>query len=210
MDCEHTTDLSKITREADVVIIAVRDSVIADVSEALPVFDEKTVVAHTAGSIPSEVLSRHTNHGVFYPLQTFSTDGEVAWDVIPLLLTANNKHAHRILESLADSVNDNGQFITDNERLHLHLCATIANNFANHMFALAKQIADKAHLDFDLLKPLIRETADKVTYMDPEHAQTGPALRGDQVTMDKHLALLGHDPQLRQLYRMISESIRSK
>jgi predicted short-subunit dehydrogenase-like oxidoreductase (DUF2520 family) len=76
------------------------------------------------------------------------------------------------------------------------------------MFVKAKRIADTSDLDFDLLKPLIRETADKVTYMDPEHAQTGPAIRGDQVTMDKHLALLADTPELQEFYRLISSSIQ--
>lgn len=208
VSCTAITELHAVDTKADVVLIAVSDSAIEFVSNDLPALNKRTVVAHTAGSIPMSALTKHDNRGVFYPLQTFSADSDVAWDVIPLLLTASNSHSKRILTSLAASINENAKVITDAERLHLHLCATIANNFSNHMFAIAKRIADGANLDFDLIKPLIRETTDKIMQMSPKDAQTGPAIRGDELTMAKHLDLLNGNPELQDLYRMISKSIR--
>jgi predicted short-subunit dehydrogenase-like oxidoreductase (DUF2520 family) len=104
-------------------------------------------------------------------------------------------------------LSDQVKVIDDKQRLALHLAAAMANNFSNHMFALAEKVALEHKLDFDLLKPLIRETSEKVMTLKPADAQTGPAVRGDEDTMAKHRELLFDNPELMRLYNTISDSI---
>ena len=96
----------------------------------------------------------------------------------------------------------------DETRLQYHLSAIIVSNFSNHLFALAKEYADRNNIDFNLLLPLIEETVDRLRYFQPAAMQTGPAARGDETTMQKHLQLLNDFPQLRNIYEVMSDSIR--
>lgn len=200
--------LNDIDSSADVVLIAVKDGAIGDVGQSLrAVISNETIVAHTAGSIASDVLSDLERFGVFYPLQTFTVGRTVEWRKVPILVTATEERTVAELVKLARLLSGNVMEITDRQRLVLHLCATMANNFSNQMFALAERIASDHELDFDLLKPLIEETASKVQTLSPFHAQTGAAVRGDEVTMRKHLALLENNPEIAKIYSEISASI---
>ena len=66
----------------------------------------------------------------------------------------------------------------------------------------------QAELDYDMLKPLIEETAAKAIATDnPRKVQTGPAVRGDKGVCDRHIAMLDDDEQKQKIYKDITESI---
>jgi len=75
------------------------------------------------------------------------------------------------------------------------------------MYHLAEKILLLKDLSFDLLKPLIIETAGKITELDPKNAQTGPAVRGDQKIIEEHLHLLKNLPEIQKMYTFVSNSI---
>ena len=108
---------------------------------------------------------------------------------------------------LASSVSDKVIHANDEIRLKYHLSGIIASNFTNHLFALAKNYCDTNNIDFDLLLPLIKETTNRLDLYEPSAMQTGPAIRGDEATIEKHLQLLNDFPQLKNVYKMMSESI---
>ena len=207
INSKFVEDLQELPSDCNLVIISVSDDAIASVASQLSHLGPSTVVAHTAGSVSSDVLSESDNYGVFYPLQTFTKGRQPDWPSIPLLLTASNAAAMSRLKSLARALSNQVQEISDEERLALHLCATIANNFSNHFFNIAHRIAGENDLDFSLLLPLIRETAAKVHDMSPADAQTGAAKRGDNATIDKHVQILSAHPELQKLYLQVSQSI---
>jgi predicted short-subunit dehydrogenase-like oxidoreductase (DUF2520 family) len=205
---ESTNYWSMVRTDADVYLIAVTDDAIPDVVKHLHVPEK--VVAHTAGSVKQDVLKKCSpHHGVFYPLQSLRKEITDLPD-IPILVDASDDVAKKILESLAHSIA--GEKVTeasDEERLKLHVAAVIVSNFANHLYALAEDYCKKEGLDFKQLIPLIEETAARVKDVSPQKAQTGPALRNDQETIQKHLVLLKGHPQLLKIYRLLTESIQS-
>ena len=75
------------------------------------------------------------------------------------------------------------------------------------MYSVATEILNQSDIPFDLLKPLIVETAQKATDSDPQNAQTGPAKRNDKNVIQKHLELLKDNPEFEKIYRFVSESI---
>src|SRR5690606_18219747 len=97
------------------------------------------------------------------------------------------------LEELAGSLSKRVFQCDSKQRLSLHTAAVFACNFTNHFYAIAADILNKHGLDFDLIRPLILETAQKVMENQPKEVQTGPAVRNDIRTMEKHLALLHDD-----------------
>jgi predicted short-subunit dehydrogenase-like oxidoreductase (DUF2520 family) len=76
------------------------------------------------------------------------------------------------------------------------------------MYRIAHEIVESEAAEFDLLKPLILETAKKVQDMSPYMAQTGPAKRNDTKTINKHIAIL-EDEQHQEVYKLLTQSIQN-
>lgn len=198
--------ISQISQEADIYIILVKDDVIADVANSIPVKDK--LVIHTSGSVDMNVLKDCSSRfGVFYPLQTFSKAREIEFSEIPIVLEGSSEEVAGTLEQMALQLSSNVCFVNSQKRQVLHVAAVFANNFTNHLYALADNLLKKHELDFDLIRPLIEETAKKVQNNTPENVQTGPARRNDKKIMDKHLELLKDNPDLYSIYQLLSQSI---
>ncbi len=201
-----TTEITQL-KEADIYIIAVPDDTIKVLSETLS-FKNKLVV-HTSGSVPISYLSDNNKKGVFYPLQTFSKNAEVDFKTIPICIEANNKEDLESLKQLGLLISENVQEINSKEREQLHLSAVFVNNFVNYLYQVGSDLLMDNSLSFDLLKPLIIETAKKLESLNPENSQTGPAKRNDLKTIENHLHLLEGSPY-KELYHKLTISIQEK
>lgn len=191
--------------EADVYIIAVSDKAINEVSAKLP-FSNRLVV-HTSGTAPIAELDEKNKRGVFYPLQTFSKEKEIDFKKVPVCLEAESEEDYDLLEQLASSVSDSVYRIDSSQRRALHVAAVFAANFSNHMYTLAESVCRDHTMPFDLLKPLITEVAAKVQQLSPALAQTGPAVRHDEETIQRHLDLL-NDQNQKNIYLLLTRSIQ--
>lgn len=206
VNAQAITELSNITLDADLYILAVHDSAIAEVAAQLPVLDK--LVVHTSGATPSAILYPHFQRfGIFYPLQTFSISKEVDFEQIPICVHANHDADLQDLENLARQISPKVYRIDDEQRAILHVAAVFVNNFTNYLFQIGYDILEKENLPFDLLRPLIRETAAKVQVHPPAEMQTGPAIRGDQATIGKHLQYLEKFPEYKSLYKLLTTSL---
>jgi len=190
---------------ADIYILAVKDEAIEAVSQELIIQDG--LLVHTSGSIAMEALPENVRRGVFYPLQTFSGVAPKNSENIPLCTEAENEEDYTLLEYLAKCISNSVYRISSEKRKQLHLAAVFANNFTNHMYFLSSDICAEHEVPFELLKPLIRETYEKIMQQTPFDAQTGPARRNDLKTLQEHLFLL-KEPGQKKVYTTLSESIQ--
>lgn len=204
---ESTNYKSMVSKHADVYIIAVADDAISEIVEDLRLPGK--VVAHTAAAVPKEILKLVTDHyGVFYPLQSLRKEMTSLPD-IPVYFDGSDTIATSKLESLAYSIaNVKVVQAGDGDRLKLHVAAVIVSNFTNHLYVLAEEYCRKEGLDFKQLLPIIEETALRLKTTSPKAAQTGPAVRHDKETIEKHIELLKEHPQLKSLYILLTESIQ--
>ncbi len=205
IDAMPIADLSQVDTEADLYIISVKDDKMQEVIEQLP--DLKGMVVHTAGSVNSEMLKRFENYGVFYPFQTFSKQAELDFRQVPILVEANNASNKAILFELGDRLSNKVLKASSDQRAKLHIAAVFACNFVNHMYRLADEVLAENDLSFDLLHPLITETAAKVQSLKPNETQTGPAGRKDFDIINKHLTSLEGNDELVSIYKMLTDSI---
>ena len=206
LNANFTTDLSRLETDADLYVIAVKDSSIQEILENLPA--ESGLVVHTAGSVPMKILEGFSiNYGVFYPLQTFSKDRKVDFSNIPICIEANHPSNLVKLQDLAGKLSGTVRQINSEERKILHLAAVFVNNFVNHFYAIGADLLHDHKMSFDLLKPLIQETASKIETLSPVIAQTGPARRNDENVIQSHLKLLEDKPEYRKIYSFVSDSI---
>jgi len=192
--------------DADLFIIAVSDDAIGTVSGQIP-FQNKLVV-HTSGSIAISALDEKNRKGVFYPLQTFSKNKAVDFRTIPICLESQNATDFQLLEQVARSISDQLFAVNSEQRKALHVAAVFVNNFSNHLYTIANDICNEHQLPFEILQPLIKETAEKIMVLSPSEAQTGPAKRKDQRTLDAHLEMLTN-PMQKKIYTLLTQSIQS-
>ncbi len=205
--CGWITDLQAVMKGADVYIIAVKDSVLAEVAQQLALTDGNRFLIHTAGSMPMDTLPTE-RRGVLYPMQTFSKNRAVDFKEIPCFVEAANESDGNELKQLTSSISDYVYEVSSEDRKYLHLSAVFCCNFVNHCYALSEQLLKEyGGLPFSVMLPLIDETARKVHELAPAQAQTGPAVRWDTNVMEKQLQLLENHPQLQDIYRMLSKSI---
>ncbi|REG96133.1 Rossmann-like and DUF2520 domain-containing protein [Flavobacterium aquicola] len=205
-------DSSKITNdwnalaEADLYIISVSDDAITDVSSQLPF--ENRLVVHTSGSAPLAALNSKNRKGVFYPLQTFTKGKPIDFKTVPFCLETESENDYTVLEKAAVSISDNVKSIDSHQRKALHVAAVFVNNFTNYLYQLGNDICQENHVSFDILKPLILETAEKLLTLSPKDAQTGPAKRNDISTIAAHESFLSNENQS-AIYKILTQSIQN-
>ena len=188
--------------ENDLILICTNDSTISIIESEIP---SHFNIAYTSGSTSLESLSNRKYSGVFYPLQTFSKEKEITLSDVPFFIEASNDLFGKSLFDLALTLSSNVSFANSLERKKLHLSAIFVNNFINHLAHIANQYTEKEKLNWDHLKPLIRETIDKLNSTSPKEAQTGPARRNDLPIIQEHLSMLDGFPK--KIYELLSESI---
>ncbi|KQM64535.1 oxidoreductase [Pedobacter sp. Leaf216] len=207
IETKAVSDLNDLEQNADLYIISVKDDAIAAVARSLK--NVNGLVVHTSGTTDINTLSSLVkNAGVFYPLQTFSKGKEISFVNIPLCIEAGNEDQLTVLTNLASKLSAKVYPLDGEKRKVLHLAAVFACNFPNHLYTLANEILNQNDLDFEIIRPLIAETADKVMSNLPENVQTGPAVRADENTLNKHMSMLTSMPGLQNIYQTLSDSIK--
>ncbi len=193
---------------ADIYILAVSDRAVAEVAAALPI-PTGAIVAHTAGSVALDAIpARYARRAVFYPMQTFTAGREVDFRQIPIFLETSSEEFYPELEAFARRLSDTVIHADGQQRARIHLAAVFACNFSNNMYTIGERIARDADFSFDVLKALITETAAKAcAAASPADVQTGPAVRGDAATQQRHLQMLADTPELEEIYKIISRNI---
>jgi predicted short-subunit dehydrogenase-like oxidoreductase (DUF2520 family) len=191
----------------EVLIVAVQDHRLKSVLDKLKCAPG-TLVVHTAGSFGLDIFPVHIERrGIFYPLQTFSKSRKINFRDLPFLLESSDDESSAILKTIAESIGSKVHFVATEQRRMLHVSAVFACNFTNYMLTLGKDVALKAGFPFDIFTPLIKETFSKAMDSGPENSQTGPAVRHDQNTIEKHLELLSFSPELQKIYNEMTLSI---
>lgn len=201
-----TSDLSEIVNNADAYIFSVKDDALPSVLKSFPHRDK--VLLHTAGSLPVDILEPYSEkYGVLYPLQTFSKATALDFKAIPLLLEASDDKLMSDLKVLANGLSSQVTMASSRQRKFLHVAAVLACNFTNHLYALAEGVLVENDLTFDLIRPLILQTAQKAMHHSPSTVQTGPAVRKDEAIVNSHLEMLANNEELQHLYALLSQSI---
>ena len=206
----YTDSIRNADTTADLYLIAISDDAIGHFIDKDLFKVENKIVVHTAGGVNIDVFAgKARNYGILYPLQSFSKDRPVEFRTVPFLVEANNMENLVIIKTLASKLSEYVYHVDSIQRLYIHLSAVIASNFTNHLFTISERILRDQKLSFDLLKPLIRETVLKAMEMPPAEAQTGPAIRGNDKVIERHLAVLQQYPEIREVYKILTKSIQS-
>lgn len=205
LDAEASADFKRPNRSAEICVVAVSDDALYSIGQWLNMGNIPLV--HTAGSVSKEVLQKSsTKYGVLYPLQSLQKDNNLI-PAVPFLIDGNTIEMISIIRNLAMSLSETVSVATDYDRQRLHLAAVTTNNFMNHLFTLTASFCRKEGVDFKLLIPLLTETVNRLQLQSPGQMQTGPAVRNDKETIDKHKQMLSDYPELMHIYEVMTKSI---
>ncbi|GAB4201974.1 MAG: DUF2520 domain-containing protein [Bacteroidia bacterium] len=206
--------LGDIPANADVYVICTKDDAIPEVAEILAdKVSEKSVVVHTSGAADSDVLKGFKNHGVLYPLYSFVYTEYADWSKILLFIVANNTYSVDTVQELAKNLHPQGYYIIDDKfKLHIHLLAVMSNNFVNALmyaiYHLSKELPDEFNI-YEVMKDFSVQTIERMKHYNPADYQTGPAIRFDEKTIQKHLQYLNQYPEIKQLYLSFTQYIQT-
>lgn len=199
----NTTQSVFELNKADLYIVALPD----DVIPTIDLNHIQNLVVHTSGTVSFKTLNCN-NRGVLYPLQSFSKEKNIDFKKVPFCLETEKENEYILLENFTKKISNVYQKINENKRQKLHLAAVFANNFSNRVIGIAHDICEKENIDFNLLQPLIHETFLKTQILNPNIAQTGPALRKDENTIEKHLNEL--EGTNKKIYQILTQSIQER
>lgn len=209
----HCVDWQHAPLDVDLVVLAVADDAIAtvaqEVASVLDSIEQAPLVVHTSGGTPLTVLAERglRRYGVAWPLQSLRKEKDISFSEVPICIEASDEAGSNLLHAFGKLLGSPTYPSTDEQRAVLHLAAVFTNNFVNHLLAIAHGLLQDADLPFEMLMPLLRQTIQRLDTAEPASLQTGPAIRGDMGTMDRHLRLLEQQPRWQALYRLLSESI---
>lgn len=205
LNCAFADYNEKLNDSAGLYLLAVADTALQELNKSISLGNR--LILHTAGSVSKNVLKDISqNYGVLYPLQSLRKEMGYQ-NEIPFLIDGNTADTVTLVEDFARTLSTNVTKTTDDERLKLHVAAVVVSNFTNHLYAIAEDFCNKENVDFKLLSPLIKETAERIQQFSPGTVQTGPAIRNDILTIDKHLRILSNHPQLKDMYIKLTDSI---
>ena len=208
LHCSSTNELEQVVTNAEIFIFSVKDDVLVSLVQALCPVRRHALFLHTAGSMSIDIFKPYACHyGVIYPMQTFSKRNPLDFSEIPTFIEGNNEQSLRQIKKLALSLSKNVYLLSTQQRKHLHLAAVFACNFVNHCYHLSANVLQKQGIPFNVMLPLIDETASKIHHLHPSEAQTGPAIRYDENVIANHLELLSDCPEVRKIYELLTFDI---
>jgi predicted short-subunit dehydrogenase-like oxidoreductase (DUF2520 family) len=206
VNCTFTNNINEILKGNFIYLICIKDEAIEKFTKTFKI--KEGILLHTSGTIEMDILKTSAKKcGVFYPLQSISSNRKISFKHVPICIEASNKNTLNTIKELAACISKNIHVITSNERKKLHLAAVIVNNFTNHLYTLAFDYLKKEKLSPELLYMLMEETTSKAIAITPYSAQTGPAKRNDTSTIKEHLNLLKNNSHLQNIYKLLTKSI---
>jgi predicted short-subunit dehydrogenase-like oxidoreductase (DUF2520 family) len=203
---------------ADLTILAVPDDVIlplaADIVESLCSAAGKAAV-HLSGAQNRSALRPLAQQGslrtgVFHPLQTFRRGPEAVQNVAGTYFGIDADPPLRDqLTQMAGDLHGHPFDLTDVDLALYHAAAVFAANYPVTLLAEAIVLAAEAGLDAETarqgLTTLLAGAVNNLRDLAPADAITGPASRGDEGTIERHLEALKRDPELRRLYQLLAD-----
>jgi predicted short-subunit dehydrogenase-like oxidoreductase (DUF2520 family) len=192
-------DHARAARDVDLCIVSVPDGVIVEVAAAIdPV--PTTLVAHLAGSLPAAVLAPHPRRAALHPLASLPDPrrgcdvllGGVWWAV------DGDPGAALVVDALGGRVLP----VPPAARPAYHAAACIAANHLVALLAQVERVAASAGLPSEPFYDLAAAALANARSLGASAAITGPAARGDALTLERHLDAL--DPAEHDLYRALA------
>lgn len=186
---------------ADLVLLCVPDTVVADVAAGIAI---GPWVAHVSGATRLAALDPHERRFSVHPLQTLTTERgpeqlDGAWGAI----SGETDDALERASWLAEMLGLRPFAVADEDRALYHAAAVFGGNFLVALHQVATRLLVQAGAPPEAIVPLMTRTIEN------RFDLTGPIARGDWSTVEAHLDVLERRaPDLVPLYRALAGATR--
>jgi predicted short-subunit dehydrogenase-like oxidoreductase (DUF2520 family) len=195
-------DVSGAAAGVDLLVVATPDSAVAGVAAAVEPAPG-TAIAHLAGSLGLDVLAPHPRRAAIHPLVALPDPQLGARRLIGAwYAVAGDPIAGDVVAAL-----DGRSFtVADADRATYHAAAAVASNHLVVLLGQVERVAEQAGVPFEAYLDLVRATVENVAELGAAAALTGPAARGDEATIRRHVEAL--PPEERLLYEAVAAEAR--
>ncbi|HYC61447.1 MAG TPA: DUF2520 domain-containing protein [Thermoanaerobaculia bacterium] len=193
-------DMSDLARDSELLLVAVSDRAIAEVSAAIPETD--ALIFHASGAL----LSLRDGFSL-HPLKSLPPVG-VASDLENTLLVFEGQH-RRTAKLMAAAIGARFCEVAPEQKALYHAAAVFGSNYVAASLEIAQRLMARAGVT-DVrgdLVALARSAIENWHAHEDEKRFTGPAARGDAEVMAQHRAALHGDPQVAEIYELLAAEI---
>jgi predicted short-subunit dehydrogenase-like oxidoreductase (DUF2520 family) len=195
-------DMADLARDSELLLIAVSDRAIPETAALIP--DTEALVFHASGAMTSlrDGFSLH-------PLKSLPPVGEPS-DLEGTLLVFEGGH-RRTAKLIATAVGARFAEVSAEQKALYHAAAVFGANYVAAVLDIAERLMTRAGVNDarpDLVA-LARSAIENWSRHRDAKRFTGPAIRGDEQVLQKHLQALRDEPQLSQIYELLADQIAS-
>ena len=147
----------------DIYLLCVQDRYLTEISSSLTF--KPVLLLHCSGSVPLNAISGGKNHGVIYPVINMLAGVKNDFSKVPFCIESDSAAGLKMIRELCTTISSQNVVMNSGQRQQLHLAAVFVNNFTNACLNAAKQLSDREHFSFDLLKPLMYQTVQRADEM---------------------------------------------
>jgi predicted short-subunit dehydrogenase-like oxidoreductase (DUF2520 family) len=196
-------DLTDAASDVQLLVIATPDGVIGETAAAVrPV--PSTVVAHLSGSLGLRPLAPHARRAAFHPLVAMPNPEVGSKRLLGSWFGVSGDEV--IVDKVVTALGGRSFPVDDDDRVLYHAAACIASNHLVALLGQVERLAAKLDVPPEAYLDLVRATLDNVAELGSRRALTGPAARGDESTVRRHLRALPADE--RKAYRGMADAAR--
>jgi len=196
-------DVSSAAEGVDLLVVATPDRVVAEVAASVGT-DTDTVVAHLSGALGLEALAPHVRRAACHPLVSLA-DADRGADQLcggAWFAVAGDP----LVEEVVEALGGRSFTIDDANRATYHAAAVLASNHLVALLGQVERVAGPLGIPLDAFLDLAEGSLANVRALGPADALTGPAARGDEATIDRHLSVLPADE--RAAYEVLADLAR--
>jgi len=216
-------NIQDIVKESDILFITTPDDMISIIDREFKKFDlNNKSICHTSGSLKSNVLSNAKHSGALiysiHPIFAFSNKNTNLKELENIFFSIEGETIEN--SSLNDYINDgkfpiinliktlgNEYFIRSTETSSIyHLANVFVSNLTLSLLEIGTSYLKKLGLSeedaLNAIKPLVQGNIDSIVKKGFVNSLTGPILRGDISTIEKHISVL--EKEDKELYKILS------
>jgi predicted short-subunit dehydrogenase-like oxidoreductase (DUF2520 family) len=193
-----STFINNIPETTDVIFVCTNDSSIPIVAEEIVrnfPCTEKHFLGHTSGVLTSEVFSLAEKKGAhtfsLHPMQTFS-NLELSPNIISKIYFGfeGNDNARTVIEKIVSDLDSNIISISKTDKISYHLSGVFASNYLVTVIDIARRLLEKIGVSeeegYKVIKSIVATTIENIEKKGTVYSLTGPIVRGDKLTIEKH------------------------
>ncbi|WBW98711.1 DUF2520 domain-containing protein [Oceanirhabdus sp. W0125-5] len=210
--CSYFSSLDDLVKNSEIIFITTNDDSIIEVWKKLKDLNiEGKIICHCSGSLSSEIFYDINNSGAYqysiHPMYPFK-DKYNSYKNFKTAYFSMEGHPKYFdyLKGLLESLGNSVLSIPKERKGEYHLANVMVSNLVLSLINIGVETLSNCGVDSETalkaMAPLINSNIENILSQSFENAITGPVVRGDVNTLNKHIESMNGD--YKELYKKLS------